>query len=229
MIISNRNHIIISVCRLRSACTQIQEEEYYFTLKSMMPIFAKPKSHMKRIISAFVIFMLFSLPCFSQQVLVTERLSAKMKTINPIQYTRVLILLKDRVDIESLDKELYDINAPLSYRAELVIKTLKDKALATQQPLLDYLNQQKQIGKVRELISYWITNMIYVDATGEILHNLTKRSDIDVLDLDAELEVDQPYDLRLDSEGSIESVETGLKVIKADSCGDSASQERAGQ
>ena len=182
-----------------------------------MPIFAKPKSHMKRIISAFVIFMLFSLPCFSQQVLVTERLSAKMKTINPIQYTRVLILLKDRVDIESLDKELYDINAPLSYRAELVIKTLKDKALATQQPLLDYLNQQKQIGKVRELISYWITNMIYVDATGEILHNLTKRSDIDVLDLDAELEVDQPYDLRLDSEGSIESVETGLKVIKADS------------
>ena len=140
-----------------------------------------------------------------------------MKTINPIQYTRVLILLKDRVDIESLDKELYDINAPLSYRAELVIKTLKDKALATQQPLLDYLNQQKQIGKVRELISYWITNMIYVDATGEILHNLTKRSDIDVLDLDAELEVDQPYDLRLDSEGSIESVETGLKVIKADS------------
>lgn len=153
----------------------------------------------------------------AQNVQVTERLSSKMKSFDPLQYTRVLILMKDRVDIESLDKHLYDINAPINYRAELVIKTLKNKAENTQAPLLMYLSQEQSFGKVRELISYWITNMIYIDATSDVIYELTKRSDIDVMDLDAELEMDKPYDEKPAPDIGIESVETGLKVIKADS------------
>ncbi len=161
--------------------------------------------------------MLFCYSIYAQNVQVTERLSSKMKSFNPLQYTRVLILLKDRVDIESLDKHLYDINAPINYRAELVIKTLKDKAERTQAPLLMYLSQEQNYGKVRELISYWITNMIFIDATSDVITELTKRSDIEVMDLDAELEMDKPFDEKPAPDIGIESVETGLKVIKADS------------
>ncbi|MBK8552091.1 MAG: hypothetical protein IPL53_13935 [Ignavibacteria bacterium] len=40
-----------------------------------------------------------------------------MSTLNPLQYTRVLILMKDRVDIEQLDKDLYEMNATMGYIA----------------------------------------------------------------------------------------------------------------
>ncbi len=172
---------------------------------------------MNKHILPFLIVLITSSFSFSQDVIVTDRLASKMKSLNPLQYTRVLILMKDRVDIEALDKHLYDINAPIEYRAELVIKTLRDKAASSQVDILQFLNGQKSQGKIREMISYWITNMIYVDATGDVLFNLTKRNDIEVLDLDAELETDKPYDLKPASETGIESVETGLRVIKADS------------
>lgn len=153
---------------------------------------------------------------YSQGVQVTERLSFKMKSLNPIQYTRVLILLKDRVDIEALDKYLYKINAPIEYRAETVITQLREKAQQTQGPLLNFLTAEKQTGKVRQILTYWITNMVFVEATSDVIHGLTMRSDIDVLDLDAELEMDKPYNEKPASNFS-ESIETGLKVIKADS------------
>ena len=154
---------------------------------------------------------------FAQNVQVTERLYKKMQTINPIEYTRVLILLSDRVDIESLDRELYRINAPLDYRAQTVVTTLRNKAQQTQGALLNYLESEKKNGKVKEIISYWITNLVFIEATSDVLHNLTKRDDIELLDLDAIVELDKPMqdEYTMSNTGS-ESAETGLKVIKAD-------------
>lgn len=168
-------------------------------------------SIMKKILLTAFVFFFVSSNSFSQNVQVTERLSGKLKSLNPIEYTRVLVLLKDRIDIEKLDKELYEINAPIQYRAELVINTLRQKADQTQGPILEYLNSQKDLGKVKQLINYWITNLIFIEATSDVLNNLTKRNDIDIMDLDAELDIDRPYD------DNTESVESGLKVIKADS------------
>jgi len=49
--------------------------------------------------------------------------------------------MKDRVDIEKLDKDLYDMNATIEYRAQVVINTLREKAAQTQMPILNYLNE----------------------------------------------------------------------------------------
>ncbi|MBV6478179.1 MAG: hypothetical protein HGGPFJEG_00927 [Ignavibacteria bacterium] len=153
---------------------------------------------------------------FSQSVTVTERLSSKMKSLNPLEYTRVLILLKDRIDIESLDKELYEKRVNIKDRSEIVITALRKKAEETQKPISDYLSDQQAEGKIKQMINYWITNMIFIEATTDVIFNLTKRTDVDVMDLDAELETDKPYDLK-PSPRITESVENGLKVIKADS------------
>ncbi len=170
---------------------------------------------MKRLF--LIVCLLMTSNIFAQNVQVTERLYKKMQTINPIEYTRVLILLSDRVDIESLDRELYRINAPLDYRAQTVVTTLRNKAEQTQGALLNYLDSEKKNGKVKQIISYWITNLVFIEATSDVLHNLTKRDDIELLDLDAIIELDKPMqdEYTLNNTGT-ETAETGLKVIKAD-------------
>ena len=110
---------------------------------------------MKKFILLFLILICGS-GLYSQSVQVTDRLQRKMQSINPIEYTRVLILLRDRVDIESLDAELYRINAPLDYRAQTVINTLRQKAEQTQGPINGISKFKKERGKVKELMNFWI-------------------------------------------------------------------------
>ena len=162
------------------------------------------------------ILILISSNLFSQNVQVTQRLANKMNSLNPLEYTRVLILMKDRVDIEKLDKDLYDMNATIEYRAQVVINTLREKAAQTQTPILNYLNAEKESGKIKQMINFWITNLIFIEATPDVINLLTKRSDIEIMDLDAELEMDTPFDLK-SAPDNAESVETGLKTIRADS------------
>ncbi len=170
---------------------------------------------MKKLYVCLVLFLFYS-NLSAQTIQITERLQNKMSLLNPLQYTRVLILMKDRVDIEQLDKDLYEMNAPIEYRAQVVINTLREKASQTQTSILNFLNTEKDKGKIKQIINYWITNMVFIEATPDIIYALTKRSDIEVMDLDAELETDMPYDQRAAPDIS-ESVETGLKVIRADS------------
>ncbi len=171
---------------------------------------------MKKYFITFLLFVSMS-NVFSQEVQITERLHRKMQSLNPIEYSRVLILMKDRVDIETLDKDLYRINAPIQYRAETVINTLRKKASETQGPILDYLAAEKNQGKVKQIINYWITNLIFIEATNDVITSLIKRHDIDILDLDALVEMDKPiYPEPIPSPSNSRSAETGLKVIKAD-------------
>ncbi|MBL8008499.1 MAG: S8 family serine peptidase, partial [Ignavibacteria bacterium] len=171
---------------------------------------------MKKFILIFILQMLTGIS-FSQNAEITDRLKNKMQSLNPLEYTRILILMKDRVDIESLDRELYRINAPLQYRAETVINTLRQKAESTQGPILEYLNSEKNSGKVKQVINFWITNLVFAEATSDVLTNLSKRTDIDLIDLDAKMEIDIPVNAEpIPAGDGIESAETGLKVIKAD-------------
>ncbi|MBK8982101.1 MAG: S8 family serine peptidase [Ignavibacteria bacterium] len=170
---------------------------------------------MQKIIILFISLFIFS-ESYSQQAQVTERLMQKLNSLDPLEYTGVLILLKDRVDIESLDKDLYVSSTGIEDRARIVITTLRNKAEQTQSPILNYLKTESMIGKVRKYNSYWITNMIYADATPEVIINLSKRNDIDVMDYDALLDFDRPYDEKPAAQHNTESVETGLRVVKAD-------------
>jgi len=164
-----------------------------------------------------ILLLLLTANVFSQNVQLTDRLQRKMQSLNPLEYTRVLILLKDRVDIEALDAELYRINAPIDVRAKTVIDRLREKAANTQGPILGYLNDEKNLGKVKTINKYWITNLVFIEATSDVLNNLTRRSDIDLLDLDAPVELDKPVNLvPIPANESTESVEAGLRVIKAD-------------
>lgn len=171
---------------------------------------------MKKLILAAAVLFISVQSIFSQNVQMTERLFARMNSLNPVEYTRVLILLKDRIDIEKLDRDLYQMNAPIEYRAETVINTLRNKAAQTQGPILSYLNSEKESGKIKQLMNFWLTNLIFIECTPDVIYNLTKRMDVDILDLDAELDIDRPYDEQPAVQSS-QTIENGLRVIKADS------------
>ena len=171
---------------------------------------------MKTFILAVIFLTITIETSVAQNVLISDRLAVKIKSLNPVEFTGVLILLKDRIDIEMLDKELYEKNVSIEFRAETVINTLRKKAANTQGPLISYLNSEKSTGKIKRMISYWITNMVFIEATPDVIDKLTKRNDIDIMDLDAELDIDRPYDER-PAPNNTESIETGLRVVKADS------------
>ncbi len=128
-------------------------------------------------------FVLISGNVFAQ-VEITPRLKQRMQSLNPVEYTRTMILLKDYVDIQALDVQLYAMNVDLRERARIVITTLQNKANSTQGPIISYIQTQMSQGKVREFMPFWITNMVYIDATPDVLIAISQRTDVAMMDYD---------------------------------------------
>jgi hypothetical protein len=169
---------------------------------------------MKYILTAFL--LLFTANLFAQYAEVTPRLQQQVQGLNPTQYVRTLILLRDRVDIETLDAQLYSSRTTAQQRAPIVITALQEKARQTQGPLLSFLREQEQMGKVKQLMNFWITNLIFAEVTPDVIQKLAMRTDIELMDLDALLTNDQPTDFTIASDQLSMAAETGLKAIKAD-------------
>jgi len=144
----------------------------------------------------------------------SERLYSKLKLSNPDDKIKIMIVLKEQVDIAALDKHLYDINASAEYRAKTVITSLMDKAASTQGPVLTFLAEQNIAGKVTAYKPFWVTNFIWAEVKPEIVYSLAGRYDVAEMDIDAELDYDRPVAVEPAGEKDASS-EVGLRVINA--------------
>jgi subtilisin family serine protease len=162
----------------------------------------------------FLLSFILSINLFAQAKL-TPRLEYKLNNMSNIEYLRVLCLLKDRVDIEELDKFLYDIKATPQQRAYIVITTLQEKANSTQSRLINYLNAKLNSGEVKQFQSFWITNLIMVEANKNVIMDLAGSEEIELMDFDAILQLD-PYVNEGPAPENTEGSEIGLRVINAD-------------
>jgi len=169
---------------------------------------------MKKLFLLLVIILAYT-GANAQLAEVSSRLKNKLSTMSPMEHTPVLVLLKDRVNVEALDAQLYNQKANAQFRAKVIIDALVDKARMTQGSILNYLESKKQSGKVMNYESYWITNMVLVDANAETIQELVRRMDVEQIDLDALLDYDRPIGDPIKAADNIEASETGLKVIKA--------------
>jgi subtilisin family serine protease len=168
---------------------------------------------MKKVILVLLFFTGISSSQFYKATM-SGRLENQLKVTNQAEYIQVLVLLKDRVDIEALDRHLYEIDATAGYRAKTVITALMQKASQTQGGMISYLNERSLTGKVRTYQAYWITNFFYIDALPEVVNEIAARNDIDVIDINAKLDYDRPV-LTEPSGKRDASSEAGLKVINA--------------
>lgn len=162
-----------------------------------------------------ILFLLITINLIYGQARLTPRLQAKLNETTKIEYVRVLCLLKDRIDVVELDKFLTDIKATPEFRSSTIINALQEKANQTQTQLINFLTSKLNTSEVKSFQSFWITNLIMVEANKDVIHQLASREEIELMDLDAILQLD-PFVFEGTSPSKTNSAETGLKVINAD-------------
>ncbi len=167
---------------------------------------------MKKCLTSLLLLTL-STAVFSQ-VEMSTRLTNAMRNSGPDEYLKVIIYLRDQVDIETLNKKLYAEHATLERRAYEVITALQQKAETTQPVLISYLQQNWEDRTVFSYKPFWIANMISIEAKPDFIQQLSNRMDIAQMDLDAVLELDRPSDE--DYIEGVETVEPGVKIVNAD-------------
>jgi len=94
----------------------------------------------------------------------------------------VYILLKDQVDIPGMRLEFVKDKTPLHDRAVKVVTSLKAKAAATQQPLLDFLATDPLVDR-HGIEPLWVTNVIQARVNLATIKRLSLREDVGKLEL----------------------------------------------
>ncbi len=167
----------------------------------------------------FFSFLFLSLLLFSNsfaQIEVSSRLMNALQTAKENDYIRGLIYMRDQVDLLAIDQRLYHKKASLEERAYTVITALQNKAAETQGNLINYLSMKEATVEVFQYQSFWVANMLMVEAKPSVYQELMTRMDIAEMDLDAFLELERPVEFGESDDGNgTETVEIGLRVIKA--------------
>ena len=100
----------------------------------------------------------------------------------PNELVPVYILLEDQVDIPGMRLDFVNNKTPLHDRAVQVVTSLKAKAAATQQPLLDFLAAQPLTDR-HSIKGFWATNVIRARVNAETIKQLSLRPDVGMLEL----------------------------------------------
>ena len=100
----------------------------------------------------------------------------------PNELSPVYILLKDQVDIPGMRLEFVKDKTPLHDRAVKVVTSLKAKAAATQQPLLDFLATDPLVDR-HGIEPLWVTNVIQARVNLATIKRLSLREDVGKLEL----------------------------------------------
>ncbi len=170
---------------------------------------------MKKIFSFLFLSLLLLSNSFAQ-VEVSSRLMNALQSAKENDYIRGLVYLRDQVDLLAIDQRLYHKKASLEERAYTVITALQKKAAETQGNLINYLANREANGDVFQYQSFWVANMLMIEAKPSVYQELMMRMDIAEMDLDAFLELERPVEVGESDEGNgSETVEIGLRVIKA--------------
>jgi len=129
-------------------------------------------------------FLLFFLGVSAQDVNLDKITSPLWDKINdaPNELSPVYILLKDQVDIQGMRLEFINNKTPLHDRAVQVVTSLKAKAAATQQPLLDFLAAEPLVDR-HGIQPFWATNVIQARVNAETIKRLSLREDVGRLEL----------------------------------------------
>jgi bacillopeptidase F len=147
-----------------------------------------------------------------------ERLDAELQAANravpEASVLHAFIELEDRLDIPALDRSLRNVGADHGTRAYAVITQLKTHAEGSQADILAYLESRVGLG-VRSYEPFWITNAISVQATPEILAQLSQRDDVARVRLADDSESILPL-RQISAPASLpHNAEPGLRLINA--------------
>jgi len=105
---------------------------------------------------------------------------------------KVMVFLREQVDVRSLNQELRHSRATRATRHNRVITELQDLAGNTQGELLATLETERGRGRVLGYTPHWLINGVVVVATKEMIHELAARDDVDAIEPDLVVELITP-------------------------------------
>ena len=139
------------------------------------------------------------------------------------EYCKVIVSLTDRADIDSLNFQLKREGATLAQRHQHVVEALQTVAQATQPRLTDYLQKRVMRGDVRDFRTFWIDNMVGVEATVAEIKRIAARPEVEMVYLDYVIELIAPVEQdkvgpvapRKEGSERDRAIEPGISAIKA--------------
>ncbi len=135
--------------------------------------------------SIFSFFLLLTFLGASAQDVNLDKISPVLWdkiTDAPDELSPVYILLKDQVDVLGMRLDFVNNKTPLHDRAVQVVTSLKAKAAATQQPLLDFLANEPLVDR-HGIQPLWVTNVIQARVNMATIKRLSLRQDVGKLEL----------------------------------------------
>jgi len=122
----------------------------------------------------------------------TPGLESQIRQYEDTDVVKVLVVLKDQVDVKTMNYDLFDTKADLGTRHKLVLDSLKDKARETQTDLLNSLENKKASGEILGYTPHWIVNAVVVKGTVEAITKLAERDDVERIEADLVVELIEP-------------------------------------
>lgn len=109
--------------------------------------------------------------------------------INKNEYTDILIELKDKVT-NIVRVSSYDDEEDTDIKREKIVENLKTNRDISQENILEFLENEKEEGKVKELESFYIVNTIRIVAEKETIEKLQNFSNIERITLNEKIKLD---------------------------------------
>lgn len=145
----------------------------------------------------------------------SNRLQDALNNTNQSTY-KIIVKLADQVDVAEMDLIFYENKTSLQERTTTVITALQQKAVTTQRPLVDWLRNEEGFTAV-SLRTFWIANLLALEATPDLITRLSHRTDIVWMDIDAELALESfETSAAPPPPPAPGNAEAGLEAIRAD-------------
>jgi tetrahydromethanopterin S-methyltransferase subunit B len=156
-----------------------------------------------------------------------EKIEAEVQqALEDNEYVEVLIQLADQVDTAQVAAETKQTltQSVTAYQQKMesrfaVVDALKTTAETSQASVLSYLEQENENGNVKHIRSFYIMNIIAVQATEEVIEELSRKPEIASIKLDEKFEIEMPEEIDSDSAEALaaedDSVEWNIDRIQA--------------
>ncbi|MFQ6105256.1 MAG: S8 family serine peptidase, partial [Candidatus Glassbacteria bacterium] len=164
-------------------------------------------------LSTLVLFFLSFLPAHIFAGTIEPNFEEKLEALPQGTFVGGIVVMADRIDPDEMLKSIRHVRS-LDVRHTTVTRALMEKALSTQTPLLRYLEAQQRLGRVQSYRPFWITNMVAVTATRDVIREVASRFDVEIVFEDFEVIQMEPVSTR-PAESDLTGHEPGLEGIRA--------------
>ncbi|MCX9083631.1 MAG: S8 family serine peptidase [Candidatus Methanoperedens sp.] len=156
----------------------------------------------RSILARIVFLIYFSSILLTNVNAVTDKTSMDVKSkILEKDRIKIIVMLKDRSSFQTLSKA----NG---------VPNLKDISIVNQKNIVVLLNEEKKRNKADKIKQFWIVNAIAVDASPEVIEQLSTREDVERIELDSKVYIFEDHSAQV-SRGQIDAATNDIKRIKA--------------